>query len=158
MAQPPSSISTHQQTYLSRPCSNRRLQRGSCTGSSQCLHTAAVSWCAKGHTYTLVCVCVCVKYVLLTVYLLHFISNPNILRLPFPFCIPAIPRLRYLPCYTSKTVDLLFLIPNVVLSHPSHYSPLDLGTPGHEQCHHRPIRQLWSLSNARPFFARAAEE
>ena len=37
-------------------------------------------------------------------------------------------------------------------------SSQDLATPGREKCHHRSIRQLRSLPNARPFVARAAEE
>ena len=59
MAQPPSQITTRRQPYLGRPCSDRKLQRSSCTGSSHCSHTAAVPWRAGGHAYNMVCVCVC---------------------------------------------------------------------------------------------------
>ena len=102
--------------------------------------------------------CVCVTYVLLTVYILHFISDPNFLRLPVPVCIPAIRRLRSLPCYTPTTSHPLFRIPDFVPSRLSRRVPLDLATPGREQFHHRSIRQLRFLPNARPFVARAAEE
>ena len=108
--------------------------------------------------YIYVCVCVCVTYVLSTVYLLHFISNPNCLRLPIPVCVPDIRRLRSLPCYTPTTAHPLSHIPNIVPSRPSCSIPLDLATPRRKQCHHRSIRQLWSLPNALPFFARATKE
>ena len=83
-----------------------------------------------------VCVCVCVTYVYSTFYLLHIISDAGELHLPIPFAIPDIRQLRYLPCYTPTT----FLHPIRLLeffsSCPSRLSPLDLTTPGHEQCHH----------------------
>ena len=89
-----------------------------------------------------VCVCVCVTYVLSTFNLLHFISYPDLLRLPIPVCIPAILRLRCLPCYTLATNLPRSRFPNVVLSLRSRSIPLDLATPGREQWHHCSIRQL----------------
>ena len=116
------------------------------------------------HRGVCVCVCVCVRacvcvtYVLSTVYIPHFISDPKFLRLSVPFCNPDISRLQSLTCYMPTTVNPLFLIPNVVPSRPPRRAPLDLDTPGRKKCHHRSIYQLWLLPNARPFVARAVEE
>ena len=95
------------------------------------------------------CVCVCGIYVYLTFILFHIISDANYLRLPTPFAIPSIRRLRCLTSYTP----ISFLHPIQVLelfsSCPFHYSSLDLTMPG---------RELWSLPNTCRFVVRAAEE
>ena len=104
------------------------------------------------------CVYVCVIYIYSTFNLLHIIPDAGEIHIPNPFALPALRRLQFLPCYTLNT----FTHPTQVLeffsSCTSRLSPLDLTTPGREKCHHRPIRQLCLLSNARPFVTRAAEE
>ena len=65
--------------------------------------------CLYECVYVCVCVCVCVPYVLLTVYLLHFISDPASLRLPGPVCIPAIRRQLPVTGSASLTSSLLVL-------------------------------------------------
>ena len=129
-------------------------------------HDMCLCVCVCGCACVCVCVrvcvcvwlCVCVTYVLSTFYLLHFISDPNCLCLPVPVCIPDIRRLRSLPCYTLTTVNPLSQIPTVVPSRLSRYVPRDLAKLGRKQCHHHSILQLWLLTNARPFVARATEE
>ena len=87
----------------------------------------------RPHFHRGVCVCVCVTYVLLTFNILHFISNPDFLRLSVPVCIPAILQPRSLPCYTPTTACTFSHFPNVVPLRPSRSNPLDLATPGREQ-------------------------
>ena len=78
------------------------------------------------------CVYVCVTYVVSTVYLFHFISDPDFLRLSVPVSVPDIRRLRSLPCYTLTTARPLSYFPSVVPSLPSRSIRLDLATPGRE--------------------------
>ena len=66
--------------------------------------------------FVCVCVCVCVIYVYSTIILFHIISDAGWLRLPITFAIPAVRRLRCLPCYTPtsfpnpiQVLDLLLL-------------------------------------------------
>ena len=112
--------------------------------------------------YVCVCVCVCVfvcvKYVLSTIYLLHFISDPVFLRIPVPVYIPAIRQLRCLPCYMPISVNPLSQVSGVALSRPSCYLSPNLSTPGRDQCNYCSIRQICSLPDARPFVARSAEK
>ena len=105
-----------------------------------------------------VCVCVGVIYFFSSLELLHIISDLIQLLRPVLFPIPAIRQLRNLPCYTHTTTHQPILVPYFVSVHPSRLSPQDLATPTRKHCYHYPIRQLWSLPNARPFVAMAAEE
>ena len=105
-----------------------------------------------------ICVCVCVIYVYLTLNILHTIPVVGYLRLPGPFAIPAILRIRRLPCYTPIIFPHRVRVFDLIYYRHSRQHPLDLATPGQDQCHHRPIRQLWSLPDARPFVARDVEE
>ena len=124
---------------------------------SQCLYLSVCVWvCVCVCLY--VCVCVCVTYVLSNFYLLHFISNPKFLHLPVPVYIPAIRRLRYLRCYLPISINPLSSVFGVSPSRPSCYLSQDSATPGHKQCHHCSICQLWFLLNACPFVVRAAED
>ena len=105
-----------------------------------------------------VCVCVCVTYVYSTFNLLHIIYDAGELRLPYSFDLPAIRQLRSLPCYTPTTFPNPFRVLDFSSSRPYLLYPVYLTSPGREQCHHRPIRQLKLLPDAHPFVARAVEE
>ena len=83
---------------------------------------------------------------------------PNISVFPILFAIPDIRRLQSLPFYMPKTFLQPIRVLDFLYSCPTPLTPLDLTKPGREQWHHRPMRQLWSLPNARPFVARDAEE
>ena len=84
---------------------------------SLCLYLSVCVWvCVCVCLY--VCVCVCVTYILSNFYLLHFISDPDFLCLPIPVRIPAIIRLRSLPCYTPISVNPLSHVPGVAPSRP----------------------------------------
>ena len=89
---------------------------------------------------------------------IDIISDAKELRLLNNFDLSAIHQNQSLPCYNPTTSNPLSHVPNVVPSRPSCFVPLDLATPGREQCHHRSIRQIWSLLDARTFVARAAED
>ena len=103
-----------------------------------------------------VCVCVCVTYILYDFYATTS-PLPTSYVSPLLSFLPDIRQLQYLPCYTPTPSTTLVRCPSASPSYPSRSSQ-DLATPGREQCHHRPIHQLWLLPNARPFVARAAEE
>ena len=105
-----------------------------------------------------VCVCVCVTYVYSTLNLFHTIPDADYLRLPDPFTIPGIRQLLWLPCYRPTISHQPVRILELFSSRTSPQYPLYLTKPGRDPCHHRPIHQIWSLTYARPFVARAEEE
>ena len=102
--------------------------------------------------------CVCVTYVYLTLNIFHTINDTNCLNLPSPFAIPDICRLQCLHCYTLTASPHHVQVIALLFSLISTKSLLDLSTPGRGQRHHRPIRQIWLLPDARPFVVRAAKE
>ena len=59
---------------------------------------------------------VCVIYVYLTLNLFHTITIVGYIRLPVPFTIQAICRIRCIPCYTPITVPHHFQFLGLILS------------------------------------------
>ena len=101
MARPPSGMSTRRQPYIGRPSSSWMSQQSSCTRSSHRLRTAAVSWRAKGHTYTVVCVCVyvCVCVCVCVTYFLLYFHATNPIPTSSVFLLPSVPS--YTPTLRS---------------------------------------------------------
>ena len=112
--------------------------------------------CVCVYVCVYICVCVCVTYILS-----YFYATTSPLPTSSVFhllsILPDICRFRDLPCYTPTPSSALVHYPSDSPSYPSRSSQ-DLATPGSEQWHDCSICQFWSLPNARPFFARSAEE
>ena len=58
----------------------------------------------------------------------------------------------------TMNIPHYFQVLDLFYFHLSRQFPLSLTLPGREQCHHRPIRQLWLLPDVCPFVTRAMEE
>ena len=103
-------------------------------------------------------VCVCVIYIYSALNIFHTIPVVDYFQLTGPIAIPALLIIQRLPCYTPTTIRHRTLLLDLLLSCRPLMSPLYLTLPRRDQCHHRPIRQIISLMNARPFLLWTAED
>ena len=102
-------------------------------------------------------VCVCILCLIDLNFIPHY-SRHQLSLSSRSFFILTIWQLGHLPYYKLITSLHWVLLLDLVLLCCTQKPSCILATPTRKQCHHRPMHQIRSLPDARPFFTRAAEE